>query len=138
MKLAEIYSPELYTAQAELQAAAQAADQNRENGSLAGSAAANLRSASERLRLWGMGEEQIRNITSGQALSDHLTVTAPVGGVVVDRTATVGSYVKTGSVLYAIADLSQVWISLEAFETDVSWLRKNQAVIDAYLGVAHD
>ncbi len=128
MKLAEIYSPELYTAQAELQAAAKAARQSNENGSLAGSAEATLHAATERLRLWGMGEEQIRDITAGQAISDHLTVTAPVGGVVVDRKATVGSYVKTGSVLYAIADLSQVWISLEAFETDVPWLRKGQAV----------
>ncbi len=128
MKLAEIYSPELYTAQAELQAAAQATRQGAENGSLAGSAAANLKAATERLRLWGMGDEQIRAITAGQAISDHLAVTAPVGGVVVERKATVGSYVKTGSLLYAIADLSQVWISLEAFETDVAWLREDQGV----------
>ncbi|MCB1183065.1 efflux RND transporter periplasmic adaptor subunit [bacterium] len=128
MKLAEIYSPELYTAQAELQAAARAAAAGDEDGSLAGSAAATLAAARERLRLWGMGEEQIAAIASGQGISDHLTVTAPVGGVVVMRMATRGDYVKTGSVLYEIADLSAVWITLQAFETDVPWLRDGQAV----------
>ncbi len=128
MKLAAIYSPELYTAQAELQAAAQATRNSHENGALVGSAAATLRAASERLRLWGMGDNQIKSITDGDAISDHLTVTAPVGGIVVERRATRGDYVKTGSVLYAIADLSAVWITLEAFETDVPWLRQGQAV----------
>lgn len=128
MKLAEIYSPELYTAQAELQAAARAAEQSHENGALVGSAAATLRAATERLRLWGMGEDQIKRITAGHDINDHLTVIAPVGGIVVERRATRGDYVKTGSVLYAIADLSEVWITLEAFETDVPWLRKGQPV----------
>jgi len=128
MRLAEIYSPELYTAQAELQAAAKAARQDSETGALAGSAPATLRAASERLRLWGMSENQIKRITAGDGISEYLTVTAPVGGVVIERMATRGDYVQTGSVLYAIADLSQVWIALEAFESDVSWLRPGQAV----------
>ncbi len=128
MKLAEIYSPELYTAQAELQAAARAAQMGGENGSLAGSAAATLKASKERLRLWGMSDSQISSIIAGDKISDYLTVMAPVGGTVVERKATRGEYVKTGSVLYAIADLSQVWIALEAFETDVPWLRQGQAV----------
>ena len=128
MPLAEIYSPELYTAQAELQAAAKAASGGHEGGPLTGSAAATLHSAAERLRLWGMSEQQIRDITAGHEISDHLQVTASVGGVVVERHATRGDYVKTGTVLYSIADLSRVWVVLEAFETDVAWLRAGQAV----------
>jgi len=52
MKLAEIYSPELYSAQAELQAAARAAA-----GSPA--AAATYRSALRKMDLWGLTPDQI-------------------------------------------------------------------------------
>ncbi len=129
MKLAEIYSPELYTAQAEVQAAARAAAASRaETGALSGSADATLKAAVERLRLWGLGEDQIQAILDGGRISEHVTVKAPLGGVVVRRVATQGDYVNTGSVLYTIADLSKVWATLEAFETDVAWLRVGQAV----------
>jgi Cu(I)/Ag(I) efflux system membrane fusion protein len=130
--VAEIYSPELYSAQAELQAAAKAAKKAGsaagEEGILAGSAQDNLEAATERLRLWGMSGEQIEAIVNGGSLSDHLTVTAPVGGIVLERLASEGDYVKTGEVLFAMADLSRVWATLEAFESDVAGLREGQTV----------
>jgi len=122
MPLAEIYSPELYSAQAELQAAARAAADG------AASAEATYRSAQRKMDLWGLTAEQIEQILAGELLSSHLTVTAPTGGVVVDRQATLGRYVKTGTELYAIADLSRVWVTLDAFETDVASLREGQTV----------
>jgi Cu(I)/Ag(I) efflux system membrane fusion protein len=128
MKLAEIYSPELYSAQAELQTAAAAVHTAKETGSGSESAEANLRSATERLRLWGMDDAQIQTILDGEGISEHLVVRAPVGGVVVARAATQGDYVKTGEALYAIADLDSVWVVLEAFESDVAWLREGQPV----------
>jgi len=126
MKLAEIYSPELYSAQAELQTAAKAA--RAAAGSRAQTAQANLKSASERLRLWGMTDQQIQDITDGEGISENLTIRSPVAGVVVGRQATQGDYVKTGSVLYTIADLDRVWVVLEAFESDLALLRAGQPV----------
>jgi Cu(I)/Ag(I) efflux system membrane fusion protein len=37
-------------------------------------------------------------------------------------------YVKTGSKIYTIADLSRVWIQLDAYESDINWLRYGSAV----------
>ncbi|MEN8006613.1 MAG: efflux RND transporter periplasmic adaptor subunit [Candidatus Krumholzibacteriota bacterium] len=128
MELAEIYSPELYSAQAELQTAAGALAAAEKAGAATAGARANLRSAAERLRLWGMDEQQIQAIMAGEGISDHLVVRAPVGGVVVSRQATQGDYVKTGGILYTIADLSGVWVTLDAFESDVAWLREDQPV----------
>jgi len=125
-KLAEIYSPQLYTAQAELRAAAAAAAGGPE--ATRSERQATLRAARARLRLWGMSGAQIDAILAGGAPSEHLTVTAPTGGVVVTRRATQGEYVQTGSLLYAIADLSRVWVTLDALETDVAWLREGQPV----------
>jgi len=127
--VAEIYSPELYSAQAELHAAARAAKSESESGALAGSAQANLAAATERLRLWGMGQDQIDAIMAGESLSDHMTLTAPVGGVVLTKTASEGDYVKTGTVLFTIADLGQVWATLQVFESDVADLREGQDVV---------
>jgi len=141
MKLAEIYSPELYSAQAELQTAAKAVRAAGDSGAREKSARANLTSAAERLRLWGMTNQQIRDITEGEGISEYMTVRSPVAGVVVARQATQGDYVKTGSVLYTIADLDRVWVVLEAFESDLALLRAGQPVTfsaRAYPGRAFD
>jgi Cu(I)/Ag(I) efflux system membrane fusion protein len=126
MKLAEIYSPQLYSAQAELQAALAAADGR--SRALAGSAATTVQAVERRLRLWGLDEAQIQAIREGGAISEHLTVRAPVGGVVLQRRANQGDYVNTGSVIYSIADLDQVWVTLDAFEADIPWLAEGQEV----------
>ena len=119
--LADIYSPQLYAAQTELRTAAAAAADDP-------SAAATLEAAAGRLRLLGLDQRQVDAILAGRAAAEHLTVTAPLGGVVTRRVATAGAYVKTGDELYAIADLSRVWVRLHAFETDVPWLRTGQPV----------
>lgn len=129
MKLAEIYSPELYSAQAELQTAAAALRETEQAGMATDGARANLNSAAERLRLWGMDELQIQAVRDGDSISDNLIVRAPVGGIVVTRQATQGDYVKTGETLYTISDLSGVWVTLDAFESDVAWLREDQPVV---------
>ena len=128
MKLAEIYSPELYSAQAELQTAAASLRLAETAGGSVDRARANLESAAERLRLWGMDDQQIDAVRNGEGISEHLTVTAPVGGVVMARGATQGDYVRTGTTLYTIADLTSVWVTFEAFESDVAWLREGQPV----------
>ncbi len=127
MKLAEIYSPEIYGAQAELQSAIGALEAAGEGDAAVG-ASRLVDSAKKRLLLLGLDEKQISNIAEGHQFADHLTVVAPFDGVVIERVATEGQYVKTGSVLYAMADLSSVWVTLEAYERDLPWLRTGQTV----------
>ncbi len=128
MKLAAIYSPELYSAQVELQTAAQALREAEQQGTGIVGARANRHSVVERLRLWGMDEQQIRSLMEGGDPGEHMIVSSPVGGVVVERKAMQGDYVRTGSLLYTIADLSRVWVTLQAFESDLGLLREGQPV----------
>jgi len=116
-KLADIYSPELYRARAEL-LAAQAAAERGEPG-----AEANLRSVRERLRLWDLDPDQVA--TAG---GEQITITAPVAGTVVRKDAIEGVYVTTGEPLFAIADLGRVWVELAAYERDLQWLAAEQTV----------
>jgi Cu(I)/Ag(I) efflux system membrane fusion protein len=119
--LAEIYSPQLYAAQVELRSAARAAAADP-------AAAPTLDAARARLRLLGLDRAQVDAMLAGDTVAERLTVTAPLGGVVLHRRATLGEYVKTGDPLYAIADLSRVWLRLDAFESDVPWLGEGQEV----------
>ena len=128
MKLADIYSPQLYSAQAELQAAVRLGQSIQEEGLLAGTGDATVRAAVKRLKLWGLDQQQIQDIIDGGQIKEHLVVRAPVGGVVLARVASSGDYVATGTVLYRIADLDQVWVTLDAFEVDIPWLSEGQQV----------
>jgi Cu(I)/Ag(I) efflux system membrane fusion protein len=91
----------------------------------------------EKLRLWGLTKKQIANIEKREKPSDHMTIYSPISGVVIDKNVHEGMYLKTGDRIYTIADLSQVWVKLDAYESDLSWIRNGQEVefeIEAYPG----
>ncbi|MBP7049498.1 MAG: efflux RND transporter periplasmic adaptor subunit [Phycisphaerae bacterium] len=128
--LVSLYSPDLISAQAELLQAARAAQKASEAAPqyLTNSAAANLDAAREKLRLLGLTTTQIEEIErSGEPLT-HLTIYSPIGGVVIRKMASEGMYVQTGTQIYTVADLSQVWIKLDAYESDLAWIRYGQQV----------
>jgi Cu(I)/Ag(I) efflux system membrane fusion protein len=115
--LAKVYSPELLTAQRELLTAYRA----NPNSSI-------TRAAREKLRLWDLLPEQIDAIIESGDPKDHFVLKAPIGGVVVSRHVTEGTYVKTGEPLFKIVDLSELWAYLDAYESDLPWLRYGQDV----------
>ena len=134
--MVSIYSPELYSAQAELIRAVESTREQRSRGA-AESARRLLESTREKLRLWGMTPDQIREIEGQTQPSDHMTLYAPMSGVVIHKNAQEGMYVETGSRIYTIADLDEVWVKLDAYESDLTWLRYGQAAeftTEAYPG----
>ncbi len=115
--LAQIYSPELITAQREL-LSAHAANPD----------SVISRVAREKLRLWDLLPEQIDAILTRGTIVDSFELRAPSGGVVVLKNVKEGDYVKTGEALFRIADLSELWLHLQAFESDLAKLRFGQTV----------
>jgi Cu(I)/Ag(I) efflux system membrane fusion protein len=115
--LAIVYSPELSTAQHELIMAYQADPE----GSLA-------IAAREKLRLWDLLPDQIEAIIERGEASDNFELRAPIGGVVVAKNVNEGDYVTTGQSLLKIADLGVLWLFLDAYESDMPWLRFGQEV----------
>lgn len=119
----ELYSPELFSAQEEfLQVFRAYRSQPGERIS------ARLEDARERLALLGMSDAQIAELESTNAPATHLDFASPVSGFVTERMVTTGQYVRTGAPLYAVADLSVVWIQLEAYESELALLRTGQPV----------
>ncbi len=124
-EMAEIYSPELYAAQSELIEAAKAAPGLSESrlDMIKNSAIRTVKAAREKLRLLGLTQEQIDSVIRRGTPSDHITLHAPLSGVVTRREVTEGMYLRTGSPIYTIADISKVWIILEGYESDLPWLK---------------
>lgn len=115
--LARVYSPELLTAQRELLTAVRFDP----NGSTA-------RLAREKLRLWDLLPAQVDEIAASGEASDRFELRAPVGGIVVAKNVKEGDYVQTGQPMFRIADLSKLWLNLDAYESDLTWLRYGQEV----------
>ncbi len=127
--MAEIYSPNLYAAQEEYLQALMMAEREKSVGSVGGrSAQVMLESAQEKLRLLGLTLDQIREIEDRGTPSDRIEIYSPLSGVVIHKNAVEGMYVKTGSRIYTVADLSRVWIILDAYESDLAWLAYGQEV----------
>jgi len=134
-----LYSPELLTAQEELLQAKKAAIELKKSSMkiMRDTALQTLEASRDKLRLWGLTETQISKIEKRGKTTDHITIYAPIGGIVIHKNVEEGAYVKTGARLYTIADLSHLWIKLDAYESDLIWLRYGQEVhieAEAYPG----
>jgi len=128
--LVYLYSPELVSAQQELLQALQTAQKVEAGGNpeIRNTAQRTLEAVREKLRLLGLTETQIQEIERQEKVSDHLTIYSPISGVVIQRNAQEGMYVQTGTPIYTIADLSNVWVKLDAYESDLEWIRYGQEV----------
>ena len=137
--LLAIYSPELLVAQQELLQAGR--DRRSGVGMLAEVAEATYRATRDKLRLWGLQDWQIRSVERRGRPLETVTIYAPMGGIVTHKPAERGAWVQTGTPLYTIADLSRVWVALDAYESDMPWLRYGQKVrveVDAFPGQPFD
>jgi Cu(I)/Ag(I) efflux system membrane fusion protein len=127
--LGELYGPDLVASQQDLIEASRAARRARKSSSsLAEIAADTLDASRERFRLWGFSAEQIRQLEQRGQPSDHLTIYSPASGVVIERAVEEGSYVREGDTILRIADLSELWLVMAAYESQLSWLLVGQAV----------
>jgi Cu(I)/Ag(I) efflux system membrane fusion protein len=109
-ELARLYAPELVTAQEEL---LQAARVRELQPSL-------YAAAREKLRNWKLTGAQIDAITAANATSGTISILADVSGVVVEKRADLGDYLKRGEALYEVADLSKLWVQFDLYESDLA------------------
>ncbi len=112
-KLATIYSPDLITAQKEL---LEAAKYKTQNPSL-------YQSARKKLLLWDLTPAQIDQIEKTGHVIEYFDVLAPLSGTVLKRFVAQGDYVREGSKMFQVADLSHLWVMLDAYEQDLPWIK---------------
>jgi len=125
-----VYSPNLVTTQQEYLLALETLEKVKESPheeTLEG-ARSLVEASKKRLLLWGVSEKQINELEEKGEASTHMVIHAPIGGTVVHKNAVEGKYVKEGENLYQIADLSNVWILADIYESDLVSVEKGQNV----------
>ena len=120
--LFSVYSPKLLQTQEEyLLAISSAKKMNNKMGSGVMASASR-----KRLLLWDVKPEQIRNLEKRGEVIRALPVLSPASGIVTEKMALNGMYVKPGMALYKIADLSKVWIFVDIYEHELPWIKIGQ------------
>ena len=129
--MVSLYSPELRSAQEELLSTRARLKTTAGESSefLADSNQRAYESAREKLILWGLTAEQVAEIEARGTAQDHVILTSPASGVVIDKKLEEGAYVQTGTKIYMIASLDHLWVQLDAYEQDLHWLRYGQEVV---------
>ena len=117
--LANVYSPELVTAQEELFEAKKIKE----------SQPALFNAAKEKLKNWKLSDKQIDQIVKSNKTIEQFPILANVSGYVTKKMVNLGDYIKQGEALYEIADLSKVWVLFDVYESDMTWVNKGDAVI---------
>lgn len=124
--LFDVYSPELYVAQEEFLQAV------RYQSKLVDEAAKryaqqNLESARVKLRYYDVTDAQVDALIESGKPAKIMTIYSPSDGVVTEKMAQEGMYVKPGIRLYTIADLTRIWVYVDVYEYQLPWVRLGQA-----------
>ena len=93
--------------------------------------------ARQRLRQWNVPEDEIARLEFSGQVQREITVHSPVAGYITERNALPNQFVQPESKLYTIADLSQVWVYAQVFQTDIGRLKTGDpatVTVDAYPG----
>ena len=117
-KLATIYSPKLVVAQKELM---EAITFKNTNPSF-------YTAARSKLKLWDLSDRQIDDIEKNGKPKMYFDILSPMSGTVTMRHVTLGDYVKEGNALFQLIDLTKIWVLFDAYESDLSWIEKDDKV----------
>jgi RND family efflux transporter MFP subunit len=73
----------------------------------------------QRLMLLGLSEKRIAQLNTPAQVSSEVSLSAPVSGNVISRTANPGEVIQADKEVLRIADLSSVWVMGQVYEKDL-------------------
>ena len=112
-----LYSPELYAAEQEYLIARQ--NHDAAHGDVL------VHAAETKLKLWGLGDDQLRAIADKGEAIERIPFKSPASGVVIEKDVIDGAAVTAGQRLFKIADLDQIWVEADVYEADLPQITKN-------------
>lgn len=113
-----LYSPELYAAEQEYLIARQNRDAMRAGGD-ATHGDRLVHAAETRLRLWGLSDDQVAALAQRGEPIERVPFQSPVSGVVIEKNVVDGAAVTMGQRLFRIADLGEIWVEADVYESDL-------------------
>jgi RND family efflux transporter MFP subunit len=120
-----IYSPDLVATEREFLVAKQNQRQVAQSTvpGVASSAASLLDAASERLKQWGVPQQEIARLESTGQVQQELEFDSPVAGYITERNALPSVAVQPEMRLFTVADLSIVWVQAQVFQNDLGRIK---------------
>lgn len=91
-------------------------------------AAAESRAAQDQLRVFGMSPGTMEKLASQGTINSVTPVVASFAGTVIERKVTQGQVVQPADALFAVADLSRVWVIAQVPEQQVGNVSSGQTV----------
>lgn len=92
-----------------------AAELQEREGELA-EAQVEMRASADQLRVLGMSEQGIEQLTRSRQINSHSHIVATLSGIVIERRINLGQVVQPSDILFTVADLSHVWLVAESPE----------------------
>jgi Cu(I)/Ag(I) efflux system membrane fusion protein len=120
--LLSIYSPEMLASEKEYLLALKAHDVMPDGDAL-------VKASRKRLELWDLSPVQIDELEQTKQPIQSITVYAPATGVISARNSFAHQRITPETELYAITDLSRVWVMADLFENDLPKIRMGETAM---------
>ena len=126
----EIYSPEMVATEKEYLLAINNLKQVQLSGNKKAieHAESLVEAAKRRLMYWEMTSTQIEELERTQSVRNTLTQYSKYNGVITKKYVSVGHWPMMGEVIYDVADLSNIWVIANVYESDVQLVKNGQSV----------
>ncbi len=126
--LISIYSPELVSTQQEYLLALKAKKYLSDNPikEISSGADSLYEATKKRLLLWDVTENQVRELESRGTPAKAVTLYSPIDGFVLTRNAFEKQRITPDTELYAVADLSTIWVLADIYEYEVPMVKLGQ------------
>jgi RND family efflux transporter MFP subunit len=134
-----IYSPDLVTTEQEYLLAKknQQTLQSSSISGVSGGADSLFVAARQRLDQWEVPKSEIEKLDSTGKVISEVTFNSPASGYITQKNVLPNMYVQPETMLYTIADLSDVWVLAQVFQSDAGKIKPGdpaEVTVDAYPG----
>lgn len=127
-ELLDFYSPWINQAQLDLITALEELDMVSYEPMRKGELEAKVDKLRNTLRLLNVSPMDVMRIEKSRKVLNTVQIMAPQGGLITELNVSEGSYVEPYESMFTIVDLSEIWVMVDIFEHQASWVRKGQEV----------
>jgi RND family efflux transporter MFP subunit len=128
--LFDLYSPDILVAEEELIGAVKALDvlDPKSSETVRGESQGIVDSAKQKLRLWGIADQDIDAIAKANKAPTTIPFRSPADGDLVEKMVVEGSAVQAGMKLMRIEDHSKLWLNAEVYEDQIGMVTLGQTL----------